>query len=124
MKMNTQRDIYRQLIMKLIKANFDSALFVEKRDEMMKDSDFELIRDEIEEEYFTKNRGIAPYIKAIKYLCTKIEASTADNALFMPIEDYICVKENIEVTKIMKGKQIIRLGVFSGLNRIQVKDER
>lgn len=103
--MDTQRDIYRQLIMKLIKVNYDSALFVEKRDEMMKDGDFELIRNEIEEEYFTKNRGIAPYIKAIKYLCTKIEASTADNALFMAVEDYICAKENIVVTRIMKGKQ-------------------
>lgn len=103
--MNKQRDIYRQLIMKLFRENFESALFIEKREEMMKDNDFQHIRDEIEEEYFTKNRGIAPYIKAIKYLCTKIEACTADNALFMAVEDYICARENIVITKIMKGKR-------------------
>lgn len=103
--MEKQRDIYRQLIMKLFKENFDSALFVEKHDKMMVDTDFERIRDEIEEEYFTKNCGIAPYMKAIKYLCTKIEACTADNALFIAVEDYICAKENIVVTKIMKGKK-------------------
>lgn len=101
--MDKQRDIYRQLIVKLFKANFDAALFEEKRNEMMIDSDFDCIRDEIEEEYFTKNRGIAPYTVAIKYLCMKIEACTSDNVLFKAIEDYICVKENIAITNIVKG---------------------
>lgn len=102
--MDKQRDIYRQCLVKLFEENFTSALFQEKTDTMMKFCDFETIRNEIEEEYFTKNRGITPYIAAIKYLCTKIESCTADNTLFAPIEDYICAKENIVVTKIAKGK--------------------
>lgn len=104
-KMDKQRDMYRQLLVKLFEQNFIAALFVEKTDTMMKIDDFELIRNEIEEETFTKNRGIKPYIDAIKYLCKKIEKCTADCTLFAPIEDYICAKfENIVVTKIAKGK--------------------
>ena len=102
--MDKQRGIYRQLLVKLFEQNFTSALFVEKLDTMMKISDFEQIRNEIEEDYYTKNRGIAPYITAIKYLCKKIQSCTADNTLFTPIEEYICAKENIVVTKIPKGK--------------------
>lgn len=115
--MDKQRDIYRQLLVKLFEKNFTAALFVEKTDAMMKISDFEMIRNEIEEETFTKNRGIKPYIDAIKYLCKKIEKLTADNRLFEPIEDYICAKENIVVTKIEKGKThlglLIDLKVFT-----------
>lgn len=107
-EMEKQRDIYRQLILNLLKANFDSALFEEKRDNLCQDSDFETIRDEIEEEYFIKNRGIAPYIKAIKYLRAKIEASTAAKSLFASLEDYINAKENIVITKIENGKKIDR----------------
>ncbi|XP_055298185.1 uncharacterized protein LOC129566354 [Sitodiplosis mosellana] len=100
--MEKQRDIYRQLILTLFKQNFDSALFQEKRDDLMKESDFETIRDEIEEEYFIKNRGISPYIKAIKYLRAKIEACTAAKELFVAVEDYISAKGNIVITKIAK----------------------
>lgn len=107
--MDKQRGIYRQLLVKLFEENFTSALFEEKIDTMMKIGDFEMIRNEIEEEYFTKNRGIAPYITAIKYLCKKIESCTANNALFAPIEDYICAKENIVVTKIAKGKKFVMI---------------
>lgn len=103
--MDKQREIYRQLLVNLFEKNFTSALFEEKTDAMMKVCDFEMIRNEIEEETFTKNRGIKPYIDAIKYLCKKIEKCTADNELFEPIEDYICAKENIVVTKIEKGEK-------------------
>lgn len=103
--MDKQRNIYRELIVNLFKENFETARFVEKTDHLMKDLDFASISNDIEEEYFTKNRGIAPYISAIKYLCTKIQTSTNDNALFTALEDYICVKENISVTKIPKGKK-------------------
>lgn len=102
--MDKQRDIYRKLILTLFKQNFDSALFVEKRDEMMEESDFEAIRNEIEEEYFIKNRGIAPYINAIKYLRAKIEACTAAKSLFKAVEDYISAKEHIVITKMAKGR--------------------
>lgn len=107
--MDKQRDIYRQLLVKLFEANFTSALFEEKMDTMMKVSDFESIRNEIEEDYFTKNRGIKPYSAAIKYLCKKIESCTADNTLFAPMEDYICAKENIVLTKIAKGKKFVMI---------------
>lgn len=103
--MNKQREICRGIVLKLLKDNFDSSLFKEKRDEMMKDLDFTTIRNEIEEEYFTKNRGIVPYSKAINYLRTKIEACTAYNVLFRTIEDYICAKDNIVITQIAKGKE-------------------
>lgn len=103
--MNKQREICRGIVLKLLKDNFDSSLFKEKRDEMMKDLDFTTIRNEIEEEYFTKNRGIVPYSKAINYLRTKIEACTAYNVLFGTIEDYICAKDNIVITQIAKGKK-------------------
>lgn len=102
--MDKQRDVYRQLILTLFKQNFDSALFLEKRDEMMNASDFETIRNEIEEEYYEKNHGIAPYINAIKYLRAKIEACTAAQSLFVAIEDYLCAKENIIITKMAKGE--------------------
>lgn len=102
--MDKQRVIYRQLLVELFEKNFTAALFVEKPDTMMKVGDFELIRNEIEEETFTKNRGIKPYSDAIKYLCKKIEKCTADSTLFAAIEDYICAKDNIVVTKIAKGK--------------------
>lgn len=105
--MEKQRNIYRKLIMDLFKENFDSALFEEKRDEMMQKSDFETIRNEIEEGYFIKNRGIVPYIKAIQYLRAKIESCTAANTLFAPVEDYISAKENIVITKIARGEFII-----------------
>lgn len=104
--MEKQRDVYRQLILNLLKENFDSALFQEKRDDLCRESDFETIRNEIEEEYFIKNRGIAPYIKAIKYLRAKIEACTATKSLFVTLEDYISAKENIVITKIANGKKI------------------
>lgn len=103
MTMDKQRDIYRKLLATLFKANFDSALFEEKCGEMMKDSDFNAIRDDVEDEYFTKNRGIAAYITAIKYLCGKIEACTSENTLFGAVEDYIIAKESISITKIAKG---------------------
>lgn len=107
--MDKQRDIYRQLLVKLFEANFTSALFEEKTNTMMITSDFESIRNEIEDQYFTKNRGIAPYIAALKYLCKKIESCTADNTLFAPMEDYICAKENIVLTKIAKGKKFVMI---------------
>lgn len=103
--MNTQRANYRQLILKKFEENFASALFEEKTDELMKVNDFETIRNEVEEQYFTKNQGISPYISAIKYLCEKIALCTLEGTLFPPIEDYICAKENISgITKIAKGK--------------------
>lgn len=101
--MDKQRDIYRDLIVKLFKENFESALFEEKRDRMISERDFESIRDEIEDEYYNKNRGITPYINAIKYLKTKIEASTAAKSLFSAVEDFIVAKENITITKIIEG---------------------
>lgn len=101
--MDKQRDISRQLILKLFEENFASALFVEKTGTLLEICDFIKIRNEIEEDYFTKNRGIAPYNAAIKYLCKKIESCTSDNALFASIEDYICAEKNIVVTKIVKG---------------------
>lgn len=104
--MEKQREIYKQLIVELFKANFDAALFKEKHNEMMKESDFESIRDEIEEEYFTKNKGINPYSKAIKYLRSKIEACTAAKSLFSAVEDYIISKYNIAITKIPRGKLV------------------
>lgn len=104
--MDKQRGIYRQLLVQLFEKNFTEALFAEKTDTMMKIGDFEQIRNEIEEETFTKNRGIKPYMDAIKYLCKKIEKCTAGSTLFEPIEDYICAKENIVVTKIAKGKTL------------------
>lgn len=112
--MDKQRGIYRQLLVQLFEQNFATALFVEKTNTMMKIHDFETIRNEIEEETFTKNRGIKPYIDAIKYLVKKIEKCTADNTLFAPIEDYICAKDKIVVTKIPKGKkfEIIRLFIL------------
>ncbi|XP_031626014.1 uncharacterized protein LOC116342506 [Contarinia nasturtii] len=103
--MDKQRDIYRKLIVDLFKDNFESSQFVEKCDVLMKESDFETIRDEVEGEYFVKNRGITPYIKAIKYLRAKIEACTAAATLFSDIEDYICGKENIVITKITKASE-------------------
>lgn len=102
--MDKQREIYRELIAKLFKENFDSALFKEKRNDMMTESDFASIRDETEEEYFTKNRGIVPYMKAINYLRSKIEVCTAQNVLFATTEDYICAKENIAITPVANGK--------------------
>lgn len=102
--MDKQRDIYKQMIVKLFKENFDAAMFTEKHDNMMNSSDFDIIRDEIEDEYFIKNRGINPYIKAIKYLCTKIEACTANNTLFAAVEDYIIARDNIVITNIPMGK--------------------
>lgn len=103
--MDKQRIIYRKLIVDLFKKNFDSALFVEKCDVLMKENDFEIIRDEVEEEYFVKNRGIAPYINAIKYLQSKIEACTEAATLFVDIEDYIYHHKHIVITKIAKGKR-------------------
>lgn len=104
--MEKQRKIYKDLIVKLFKNNFESAQFKEKHTGMMADSDFTTIRDEVEEEYFTKNRGIVPYIQAINYLRTKIEACTARNVLFTTVEDYICAKDNIAITPFPKGKII------------------
>lgn len=106
--MDKQRTEYRNLILKLFKENFDSAMFVEKRDDMLKESDFEIIRNEIEEEYFIKNRGIAPYITAIKYLRAKIEACTVAKTLFIAVEDYISAKDNIVITKIATGEAIVQ----------------
>lgn len=102
--MDKQRGIYRQLMLKLFEENYASALFEEKPNTPMEVCDFVKIRDEMEEEYFTKNHGIGPYIAAIKYLCKKIESFTSDSALFAPIEDYICTEKNIVVTKIAKGE--------------------
>lgn len=118
--MNKQREICRGIVLKLLKDNFDSSLFKEKRDEMMKDLDFTTIRNEIEEEYFTKNRGIVPYSKAINYLRTKIEACTAYNVLFGTIEDYICAKDNIVITQIAKGKKhLFHVVYWLGFGRIR-----
>lgn len=106
--MDKQREIYRKSIVKLFKENFQSARFEEKRDGMITACDFETIRDEIEEDYYIKNKGITPYSEAIKNLQMKIEACTAAKTLFSAIEDFIMSKENITITKITKsGKSIV-----------------
>lgn len=102
--MEKQRDIYRQLIITTFKKNFESARFVEKRNDMMDESEFEMIRDEIEDDYFIKNHGLVPYIKAIKYLVAKIETCTAGGRLFSALNDFICAKEQIVITNIDKSK--------------------
>lgn len=102
--MEKQRDIYRKLIITSFKKNFESARFVEKRNDMMDKSEFEMIRDEIEDDYFIKNRGIVPYIKAMKYLIAKIETCTAGGRLFSALDDFICAKEHIVITNIDKCK--------------------
>lgn len=101
--MDNQREIYRVSIVKWFKENFDSALFEEKCDDLMTDDDFASIRDEIEEDYFIKNRGIAPYTKAINYLRNKIQACTTGNVLFASVEDFILTKKNISITLIPKS---------------------
>lgn len=102
--MNSQRENNRNLIANLLKVNFEAALFMEKRNDLMADDDFTKIRDEIEEEYFIKNTGMAPYIKAIKYLRSKIETCTSTHTLFASLEDYIIAKNNIVITKVVNRK--------------------